>query len=529
MIQETNKELLFGDTAKERIIKGINIVADAVKTTLGPGGQTVIIETQNGPHITKDGVTVAKNIKLKDNFENLGAQLCKEIALKTVTEAGDGTSSSLVIAQALIKYGLELLDIGVSPIALKREIDEVVQSVIQYVKDSSIPITSTELLKSVATISANNDSVIGELIANAFDKIGNEGVITVEESKDSNTTIDIIQGMQFDRGLLAPHFATDTVKNECVLIDPYILITEQRIITMRSLVQILEPMVKEGNSLLLIAEDFDNEVIDNLKLNKLQGVLKVCPIKAPSFGDFRKEILHDLAALTGGENVSYDSNLSLKDVNIAMLGKCEKVVVTKDHCTIIGGKGDNEHIQHRIEKIRNQITTSEAESVIENCKLRLAKLTGGIAQINVGGSTEIEMRERKDRIDDAVCATRAAIEEGVVIGGGQLLYKYGVTKLDIENYIKAGETVVYSAIQTPFEQILTNSGYEGDLSITDRVINENIGFNAKNGEFCDLFENGIIDPTKVVRLTLENAASIAGLVLSTNCVIANEQINIISL
>lgn len=522
---EQNKELKFNSDAKLAIKRGIDIVAEAVKSTLGPKGNTVIIQQALGPHVTKDGVTVAKEIQLKDNFENIGAQLIKEVATKTLNMVGDGTTTSTILAQAFIEKGLKMIEDGMNPVAAKKEIENLAKKAVDYVKELSVGISgNTDLIKNVATISANNDSVLGELIADAFSKITLDGVITVEESKNIETNVDVIQGMQFDRGYVAPHFATDNVKNEAVLYNPRILITEQRIPSMRGLVPVLEEIIKNGESLLIIAEDYDSEVIENLKLNKLQGILKVVAVKAPSYGDYRKDILHDIAVLTDGISLTYESNLNISDYTYDMLGKCEKVTVTKDATTIVGGKGDKKAIEHRIRQIQTAIKETDSDVLIKMCQQRIAKLAGGVAVVYVGGTTELEMKERKDRVDDAVCATRAAIEEGVVVGGGIALLR--------ASNVLASSTELSSVLTTPYMQILINCGLSEDEinQITKYVStsdNGNVGYDAKTGTVYDLFKQGIVDPTKVVRLSVENAASIAGLVLTTSCVIAPEQINII--
>lgn len=529
---EQNKELKFNSDARLAIKQGIDIVAEAVKTTLGPKGNTVIIGQTLGPHVTKDGVSVAKEIKLKDNFQDIGAQLIKEVATKTLNMVGDGTTTSTILAQAFINKGMELIAGGENPIAVKREIDNISKAVVDYIRSKSIDISSdSELIKNVATISANNDSILGELIADAFSKISLDGVITVEESKNIETSINVIQGMQFDRGYVAPHFVTDNVKNEAILYNPVILITEQRITSMRSVVDVLEPVVKNGDSLLIIAEDYDSEVIENLKLNKLQGVLKVVAIKAPSYGDYRKDILQDIAVLTDGESLTYESNLSLTDYTYEMLGRCEKVIVTKDTTTIIGGKGSQKAIEHRIKQIRTVLQETDSETINAMARQRIAKLAGGVAVVHVGGTTELEMKERKDRVDDAVCATRAAIEEGVVVGGGISLFN-----AYYDAPTNASETFIHllNALMEPCIQILRNCGQsEEEISnILQQIFdkdNPNFGYDAKAEEVCNLFERGIVDPTKVVRLSIENAASIAGLVLTTNCVIVPEQLNIITM
>ena len=519
-----NKELKFNKSAREAMQLGINIVAEAVKVTLGPRGRTVMINQGNGiPYITKDGVTVAKEIKLKDNFQDLGAQLIKEVASRTLTTVGDGTTTSVILAQTIINKGLQLIDNGVSPIAIKRDIDLAVKQVIEYIKSISIPIAGDlEKIRNVATISANNDAVLGKLIADAFSKITLDGVITVEESKSTDTTIEVIQGMQFDRGFVAPHFVTDTVKNIVELLDPVILITEQRINSMRDLVPILEDVAHRNQSIMIIAEDYDSEVIENIKLNKLQGILKIVLVKAPSYGEYRKDILQDIAVLTDGENITYDGGLGINTVEYALLGQCNRVVVTKDSTTIIGGKGKPDAIENRIKQITNLLRTTESDVINDLCKRRIAKLLGGVAVVYVGGMTELEMKERKDRIEDAICATRAAIEEGIVIGGGVTLWR----SANIFSDVTYGVEIIRESVKEPLYQILKNNGVSSNL--TELFDSAEKGYDAEKDEVCNMMERGIIDPTKVVRLSLENAASVASLVLTTECIIAPEQINIIA-
>lgn len=648
---ENYKELRFGEEAKSSIRNGINIVADAVKSTLGPNGKTVIIQQPTGPLITKDGVTVAKEIQLSEPFENLGAQLIKSAAVKTLNSVGDGplssttlvltkdgekpisllkkgelisngkgdtqrvlqvfnkglmrvykiifddgtivkcsgshvwpcnkhelcttyylhsnikkakqhiydsrndekigiktiqktsyyeemycisvsgrggifylkgnipthnTTTSTVLTQALINRGYDLLDKGYTHVQIKNIIDTTAKNVIEYVKNNSIKIAGNQdMIKSVASISANNDRELGALIAKACEIIGTEGVITVEESKNNKTTVEAVRGMQFARGLLAPHFATDYVKNEAVLHEPLIMITEQMVSSMSQITHILEAALSKNRSILLIAQEYDSEVIENLKSNKMQGLLKVVPVNAPSFGTYRNDILLDIAVLTGGKCLTYDDNKKVNSITFDMLGECSKAIITKDTVTLIGGIGSDDEIQNQVQKIKNERSDEDSDIMADHRNNRIAKLTGGVATIFVGGATEVEMKERKDRLDDAVAATRAAIEEGVIVGGGNSLL-HATSEADIFE----------SAFSSPFVQILTNCGLSKetieDLIYKVKNSNPNYGFDIKNNKVDNIFKSGIVDPVKVVRLSIENAASIASMVLTTDCVIAPE-------
>lgn len=522
-----NKELKFGLDAKREIKKGIDCLADAVKSTLGPQGQCVVIGDyfQNKPHVTKDGVTVAKNIQFKDKYMDVGASLIREAALKTVNSVGDATTTSTVLAQAFIDNAMAALEEGYNASELISGID-IIANDIKDVISKSARIVKDDDIKNIATISANNDSEIGKLIADAFSKITKDGVLVVEESKDVNTSIEIISGMQFDRGYLAPHFITDDIKNECVLEKPFILITEQKILYMRELVNILNEVIPANRSILLIAEDFDSEVIETLKYNKLQNVLKVCPIKAPSFGQYRKDLLEDIAILTGGTNISYDCGLNVSDITIDMLGSCEKVIVSKDSTIIMDGKTSKEAISHRIAQIKEQLSKSESEIQTEFLQGRIARLVGGVGTIKVGGTTEIEMKERKDRIDDAICATKAAIEMGVVPGGGISFLKSPIWKLDKEltKSEEKGLNIISSGVIAVFDNIVLNAGKDPDIIGSNINPNENIGYDAKNYKFVDMFEVGIINPLKSDLLAFENAISVVKLFIQTNCVIVDEQL-----
>ncbi|MBO7211844.1 MAG: chaperonin GroEL [Methanobrevibacter sp.] len=526
---EIFKDIKFHSDARMKMKEGIDILAEAVKSTLGPKGKNVIIGGINSPHVTKDGVTVAKEINLKDPFQNIGAQLIKEVASKTCVEAGDGTTTSTVLIQAIIDEGLKEIELGTDPVLLQHQIEETSDVIVGYIQNSS-QVIEGDSLKNVAIISTNNDVELGTMIAETFDKVTENGVIVVEESKNVDTTVEIISGMQFDRGYLAPHFITDQIRNEAVLENPYILITDQKIESTRELVGILNEIVSERASILLIAEDFDSEVIENLKVNKLQNILKVVPIKAPSFGEYRKEVLYDLAILTHGVYVGYDSGLTFADIDLSALGRAEKIVVTKDTTTIIGGKGKKSDLEVRVTQIKQQLdalktSQNDVSFMKDFLQNRIAKLTGGVAIIHVGGTTELEMKQRKDRVDDAVAATRAAIEEGVVIGGG-------MTYLQLSDMLVGnvpGERVIKQALLAPFKQILRNIGYsEPKIEAMHNKLTElhktglRYGFNAKTERVEDLFEAGVIDPAKVSRLAFVNAVSVATLFLTTECIIVPE-------
>lgn len=519
-------ELKFGLDAKRAIKKGIDCLADAVKTTLGPQGQCVVIGDyfQNKPHVTKDGVTVAKNIQFKDKYMDAGASLIREAALKTVNSVGDATTTSTVLAQAFINNAMNALELKHNATELISGID-IIANDIKDVITKSARIVKDDDIKNIATISANNDSEIGQLIADAFEKITKDGVIVVEESNNTETSIEILSGMQFDRGYLAPHFVTNNVKNECVLENALVLITEQKIQYMRELVPVLNEVIGANKSLLIIAEDFDSEVIETLKVNHLQNVLKVCPIKAPSFGQYRKELLQDIAILTGGSNISYDCGLSISDITFDMLGSCGKVVVSKDSTIILDGKTSPEAIGHRVMQIKEQLLKCESEFETEFLTGRIARLIGGIGTIKVGGITELEMKERKDRIDDAICATKAAIEMGVVPGGGISFLKAPIWKLDKEltpSEIE-GLNIIANGVHSVFETIVTNAGKKpSDISALIDPDN-NIGYDAKNYKVVDMFEAGIINPLKSDLLAFENAISVVKLFIQTNCVIVDEQ------
>ena len=519
------KDLKFDKDARNSILKGINTLADAVKVTLGPRGNCVIIGSLDGsPRVTKDGVSVAKEVILDNPYENIGAQLIKEAAVKTLNTVGDATTTSTVLAQAIVNGCQKALDKGISPIEIKEGINVALKDVLSYIKDNTIDISDNDI-KNIATISANNDEELGSLIGDAFNKIGRDGVITVEESSNETTKVEIINGMQFDRGYLAQHFVTDYVKDTCILENPYILITEHKMNRMNDLKFVLTQIAGEGRSILLIAEDFDDSVLEALKANKLSGTLKVCAIKAPSFGEYRKLILDDIAVLTGGTNISYDSGLELSDVTMNMLGSCGKVIVNKTTTTIVKGNGKIEDINNRVANIKHELACVEADPSLNGSflitlhKERIAKLTGGVAVIYVGGTTDLERSERKDRVDDAVAATKAAIEEGVVIGGGVTYYN-AIGNITDDS---VGADILIQALATPIQLLIRSAGSDPDVVLPH--IGDTCGFNAKTGALVNMYEEGIIDPAKAARLALENSVSVGNLFLSTQCVIVPKLIN----
>lgn len=526
-----NKEVKFYNDARKKMLEGINLLADAVKVTLGPKGRSVIITEPNEiPHVTKDGVTVAKSIKLVDEFANAGAQLIKEAAVRTVQQVGDATSTATVLAQAFINALYKEIEAGANPIKLKKGFDRAIQQVIEYIKANARELKDEDI-KYIASISANNDSEIGELIADAFKKVGREGVITVEESSNSETTCNVVMGMQFDRGYEAPHFITNEEKGECVLENPYIFITDHKIQLTRDLLNILEPLARDGKSLLIIAQDYDSEVIENLKLNKLQGTLKVCAIKCPSMGEYRKEVLQDIAIVTDGTYLSYDSGLEVSDCSMDMLGRAKRVIVTKETTTIIDGEGARSLVDSRVKELQHKLTEikdsqMDGEFYRDFLKRRVAMLCGGIARIKVGGKTEIEMKETKDRIDDAVAATYAAIEEGIIAGGGLDFYKCGYqmiysTELFEDPIEQAGYDKVINALPIIFTTILDNAGVDVNDPANSIPVSskEWIGFDANTEQIVDMYEAGIINPAKADRLAIEHAASITDLFLTTDCII----------
>ncbi|MCX8033696.1 MAG: chaperonin GroEL [Thermodesulfovibrio sp.] len=520
------KQLIFGDGARQAVLRGITILTDAVKATLGPRGRNVVIDRKFGsPNVTKDGVTVAKEIELKEPFENMGAQLVREVASKTSDVAGDGTTTATVLAYAIYKEGLKYVSAGANSMDLKRGIDKAVEAVVEELKKISKPVVNKKEIAQVGTISANNDSSIGELIAEAMDKVGKDGVITVEEAKGMATTLDIVEGMQFDRGYISPYFITDPERLECVLEDTFVLIHDKKISSMKDLLSILEQIARMGRPLLIIAEDVEGEALATLVVNKLRGVLQVCAVKAPGFGERRKAMLEDIAILTGGTVISEDIGLKLENIKIEDLGRAKKIIIDKDNTTIVEGAGDPQKIQARIKQIKVQIDETTSDYDREKLQERLAKLAGGVARINVGAATESEMKEKKARVEDALNATRAAVEEGIVPGGGVALLRCqkALKGLKLENHDQQlGVDIIKKALEEPIKQIIANAGVEATL-IVEKVKeskNINYGYDAYVEKFVDMMEAGIIDPTKVTRIALQNAASVAGLMLTTEVLVA---------
>ena len=522
------KEIVFEIDARDRLKKGVDALADAVKVTLGPKGRNVVIDKKFGaPHITKDGVTVAKEIELKDTVENMGAQMVKEVASKTNDVAGDGTTTATVLAQAIVSGGLKNVAAGANPMDLKRGIDKAVDVVVNELQTISKQVgNNNDLIKQVASISANNDEAIGSLIAEAMKTVGNDGVITVEEAKGTETEVKTVEGMQFDRGYLSPYFVTNSDKMIAELENPYILIYDKKISNINELLPILEPVAQTGRSLLIIAEDVDSQALATLVINRLKGGLKIAAVKAPGFGTRRKEILEDIATLTGGTLISEEIGLKIEDVTIDLLGTCEKAEIDKDNTTIVNGAGKKEDIVARTNQIKTQIESTTSDYDKEKLQERLAKLAGGIAVLYVGAATEMEMKEKKDRVDDALAATRAAVEEGIIPGGGVGFIRAGIT-LDVKSGANEDENtgikIVKRAIEEPLRQIITNAGGEGAVIVQKvRDGKKAYGYNARTEVFEDLFKAGVIDPTKVSRIALENAASIAAMLFTTECVIADD-------
>lgn len=523
------KEIKFNIQAREELKKGVDELADAVKVTLGPKGRNVIIEKKFGaPHITKDGVTVAKEIELEDPFQNMGAQLVKEVASKTGDDAGDGTTTATVLAQAIVNVGLKNVAAGANPMDLKRGIDKAVAKVVEGIKAQAQEVGDDfEKIESVARISANNDSEIGQLIAEAMKKVKKEGVITVEEAKGTDTTVDIVEGMQFDRGYISPYFVTNTEKMECEMDTPYILIYDKKISALKDMLPVLEATAQTGRPLLIIAEDVDSEALATLVVNRLRGSLKICAVKAPGFGDRRKEMLEDIAVLTGGVVISEEKGLKLESTTIEMLGRAEKITVNKENTTIVNGMGSKDSIAARVAQIKAQIETTTSDYDREKLQERLAKLAGGVAVLYIGAASEVEMKEKKDRVDDALSATRAAIAEGIVPGGG-VAYIRCIPALDGLKGANEDETtgieIVKRAIEEPLRQITANAGVEGAVVVQKVKDGEgDFGYNARTDTFENFFAAGVIDPAKVTRVALENAASIAGMFLTTECVIADKK------
>ena len=520
------KELKFTSKAREALLNGINALTDAVKVTLGPKGRNVILEkTFGSPTITKDGVTVAKEIELEDKFENMGAQMVKEVASKTSDVAGDGTTTATVLAQSIFYQGSKLVAAGHNPMALKRGIDKAVAIVVQELEKLSNPTKDQKEIAQVGTISANNDETIGNIIAEAMNKVGKEGVITVEEAKAMETTLDVVEGMQFDRGYISPYFVTDPERMEVVLEEPYFLIHEKKISNMKDLLPLLEQIAKMGRPLMIIAEDVEGEALATLVVNKLRGTLKVCSVKAPGFGDRRKAMLEDIAILTGGQVVAEDLGIKLENVSLNDLGTAKTVRVDKDNTTIVDGGGARKALESRVKQIRTQIEETTSDWDREKLQERLAKLIGGVAVINVGAATETEMKERKARVEDALNATRAAVEEGIVPGGGVALVRcvQALEKMKLEGEESLGASVLKRALEEPLRQIANNAGWEGSV-VVEHIKNQKgaVGFNAETEKYEDLTKAGVIDPTKVVRFALQNAASVASLLLTTEATVAEK-------
>ena len=522
------KQLKFDVAARESLMKGVDKLANAVKVTLGPKGRNVMIAKAFGaPNVTKDGVSVAKEVELEDAYENLGAQMAKEVANKTSDAAGDGTTTATVLAQAITREGLKNVAAGANPMDIKRGMDAAVDAVITEIGKMAVKINGKEHIAQVATISANNDPEIGELLANAMEKVGNDGVITIEESKTAETILDVVEGMQFDRGYLSPYFVTNTDSMEVSLENPYILLYDKKISTMKDLLPMLEHVAKQGKSLLIIAEDVDGEALATLVVNKMRGTLKVAAVKAPGFGDRRKAMLEDIAILTGGMLVSEDTGAKLEDAPVTVLGQAKSITITKDNTTIVEGAGDAASIKARIGQIKKQIEATTSDYDREKLQERLAKLAGGVAVIKVGAATEVEMKEKKDRVDDAMHATRAAVEEGIVPGGGVALIRAekAIDALKFDNADqKTGAAIIRRAIEEPLRQIVQNAGLEGSVVVNKvKEGKDAFGYNAKTDTYEDLIKAGVIDPAKVTRTALKNASSIASMILTTDCVITEKK------
>jgi chaperonin GroEL len=520
------KDVKFSTDARARMLRGVDILANAVKVTLGPKGRNVVLEKSFGaPRITKDGVSVAKEIELADRFENMGAQMVREVASKTNDLAGDGTTTATVLAQAIVTEGAKAVAAGMNPMDLKRGVDMAVQAVVEDLKSRSKKVSGSAEIAQVATISANGETEIGQIIASAMEKVGNEGVITVEEAKSFATELDVVEGMEFDRGYLSPYFVTNAEKMVCELENPFILIHEKKLSGLQAMLPVLEQVVQSGRPLLIIAEDVEGEALATLVVNKLRGGLKIAAVKAPGFGDRRKSMLEDIAILTNGQLISEETGMKLENVNLSMLGTSKKVVISKDNTTIINGNGDSTSIEARCNQIRHQIEETTSDYDREKLQERLAKLSGGVAVIHVGGATEVEVKERKDRVDDALNATRAAVEEGVVTGGGAALL-YATKVLDtlkpINDEQRVGIEIVRRALQAPIRQIVANAGGDGSI-VVGKLMEKgenSFGYDAQNDQYVDMFKQGIIDPTKVVRTALQDAASVAGLLITTEAMVA---------
>ena len=521
------KDIQFDINAREGLKRGVDALANAVKVTLGPKGRNVIIDKSfGGPQVTKDGVTVAKEVELEDPLENMGAQMVKEVASKTNDLAGDGTTTATILAQAVVHEGLKNVAAGANPMDLKRGVDKAVKAIVNDLDKQAVQVgDSSEKIKQVASISANNDDTIGALITEAFEKVGKEGVITVEEAKGTDTYVDVVEGMQFDRGYLSPYFVTNSEKMEADLESPYILLFDKKISTMKDLLPVLEPVAQTGKPLVVVAEDVDGEALATLVVNKLRGTLKIAAVKAPGFGDRRKAMLEDIAILTGGTVISEERGFNLENTTIEMLGSAEKITIDKDNTTIVNGAGDVEAIKTRVNQIKAQIETTTSDYDKEKLQERLAKLAGGVAVLYVGAASEVEMKEKKDRVDDALHATRAAVEEGIVSGGGVALLnaRKAILKIKSENPDEAtGNQIVYNAVEAPLRTIVTNAGGEGSVVVSKVEEGKaNFGYDAKSETYVDMQDAGIIDPKKVPRVALENAASVAGMVLTTECALVD--------
>ncbi len=521
------KKIQFDIEARDGLKRGVDALADAVKVTLGPKGRNVIIgKSFGGPQVTKDGVSVAKEVELEDALENMGAQMVKEVASKTNDLAGDGTTTATILAQAIVKEGLKNVAAGANPMDLKRGIDKAVEAIVADLNKQAVEVgNSSEKIKQVASISANNDATIGELITAAFEKVGKEGVITVEEAKGTDTTVDIVEGMQFDRGYISPYFVTNSDKMEADMESPHILLYDKKISTMKDLLPVLEPVAQSGKPLVVIAEDVDGEALATLVVNKLRGSLKIAAVKAPGFGDRRKAMLEDIAILTGGTVISEDRGFTLENATIDMLGAAEKVTIDKDNTTVVNGAGNKNDIKARVNQIKSQIEASTSDYDKEKLQERLAKLSGGVAVLYVGAASEVEMKEKKDRVDDALHATRAAVEEGIVSGGGVALLQAlpNLSKLKSENADEqTGVQIVAKAIESPLRTIVGNAGGEGSVVVAKVIEGENnFGYDAKTNTYGNMHEKGIIDPKKVTRIALENAASVAGMILTTECALVD--------
>lgn len=521
----TSKQILFDENARKALLSGVDKVANTVKITLGPKGRYVVLDKSTKPVVTNDGVTIAKEIELHDKFENMGAKLVKEVASKTQDNTGDGTTTATLLAQSMIREGLKNISAGANPMEVKKGIEVSTEKVVEQLKSKSVDVKGKENIVQVATVSANNDEEIGNLIADAMEKVGYNGVITVEDSKTMETSLDVVEGMQFERGFVSPYMATDTEKMVCEFDDPYVLITDKKIGNMKQIVPVLEKVASEGRSLFIVAEDVEGDAQAALILNIIRGALKVCAVKAPGFGNERKEMLEDIAALTGGQVISEEKGMKLEEFSDYMLGSARKVTVDNQKTTIVEGRGEKSRINERVKVLEGQIKITDSDYKINELKKRLAKLSGGVAVVKVGAATETELKEKKMRIDDALNATKAAVEEGIIVGGGVSLFRASTAleNLDLEGDMQVGVKIVKRAIEEPVRQIATNAGREGAEIVATIRANpkECFGYNAKKDIFEDLFEAGVIDPTKVVRSGLQNAASIAGMVLTTEALVTD--------